>query len=309
MTGRLVALEIAELAAPSYLPAIHAAGGLWAPAGRGVKLRELITEAVERGVRALQLPATDELLAHELPTLEFLFVTGPHPEARWINMLGNLRLLYLESACRGRLDLMALRRLEWLALRDCDQAGMEALAVHHRTVHDLEAVGCPTRDFAPFAALGLRRLALVDCRRLESLGGSEALAPILTGLELSLCPSLRSLDGIEALTNLEVLELASLHQITTLEWVQRLPRLRLLNVFDLKNVETLGPLAGHPSLEFVTFGRTKDLDLEPLASIPNLRLIHTGSYRWNRDVHEFPYLHDFPWGHPLHQEYLRLLHG
>ena len=57
----------------------------------------------------------------------------------------------------------------------------------------------------------------------------------------------------------------------------------------LRNVETLRPLAHHPSLEFLYFGRVRDLDLDPLATIPNLRQILTGAYRWNRDVHSFPY--------------------
>jgi hypothetical protein len=306
--GRLVTLEIPETA-ESYLQAIRAAGGLWAPAGLGIKLRELIWEAKERGVRALQLPATDELLVRELPDLEFLFVTGPPADARWINMLANLRLLYLESQCIGRLDLSALRRLEWLSLRECDQASMGALAVAHPTLHDLDVVGCPARDFAPFAALRLRRLSLVDCRRLESLAGVEALAPTLTALELSLCPSLGSLDGIEAIPNLEVLELYGIRHITRLDWVERLPRLRMLDISDLKNVESLAPLAGHPSLEFVTFGLTKDLDLEPLTAIPNLKLVHTGGHRWNRDPHDFPQLFDLPADHPKVLEYYALKHG
>jgi hypothetical protein len=78
-------------------------------------------------------------------------------------------------------------------------------------------------------------------------------------------------------------------------------------VFDLKNVESLRPLAGHSALEYIGFGRTVDLDLEPLTTIPNLKLILTGSrYPWNRDVHDLPYWHDVPPDDPRRLEWNRL---
>jgi hypothetical protein len=41
--------------------------------------------------------------------------------------------------------------------------------------------------------------------------------------------------------------------------------------------------------ECVMFGRTGDLDLSPLETLPRLKLINTDAYRWNRDLHAFPY--------------------
>jgi hypothetical protein len=41
--------------------------------------------------------------------------------------------------------------------------------------------------------------------------------------------------------------------------------------------------------ECVMFGRTGDLDLSPLETLPRLKLINTGAYRRNRDLHAFPY--------------------
>jgi hypothetical protein len=82
-----------------------------------------------------------------------------------------------------------------------------------------------------------------------------------------------------------------------------LPRLRLLDVFEQKGIESLWPLAGHPPLEFLTFGQVKDLDLEPLGAIPDLKLFLTGRYRWNRDRSEFPFMHDLPADHPARREY------
>ena len=106
-----------------------------------------------------------------------------------------------------------------------------------------------------------------------------------------------------------VVAIEGLRQITALDWAARLPRLRLLDVFEQKGIESLKPLAGHPSLEFLTFGRVKDLDLEPLGLIPNLKLFLTGTYRWNRDLSEFPYMHNLPRDHQVRQEYISLKLG
>ena len=38
----------------------------------------------------------------------------------------------------------------------------------------------------------------------------------------------------------------------------------------------------------VLFSKTKDLDLDPVFSIPHLRLAHTGRAKWNRDWLDLP---------------------
>ena len=60
---------------------------------------------------------------------------------------------------------------------------------------------------------------------------------------------------------------------------------------------------------FLTFGRVKDLDLEPLPQIPNLRLFLTGHYRWNRDLSELPYMHHLAADHPVRRAYYSLKLG
>jgi len=134
----------------------------------------------------------------------------------------------------------------------------------------------------------------------------EERASALLDLSLYALPALDSLRRLEALERLEVLHLDSLRLITSLEDVARLPSLRFLDVFDLKNVESLWPLAGHPTLEYIGFGCTADLDLEPLFTIPNLKLALTGKYRWNRDLHDLPYWHDVPSDDPRRLEWNRL---
>lgn len=295
--------------------AIADAGGLWAvphwKMSRDERLArrdEIIAEIQERHVRALEADIVDEALVEAVPDLEFLSVGRVDVDPRVVVRFGRLRSLGV-AGIKGALDFRDLPDLEWLGINECEPGNLDGLIGGHPRLRSLGVGRYPFADLTPLGRLNLRRLSVGNSRHLTSLHGAASLAPTLEGLDLWMLPALGSLDGIEALTNLEVLELDGLRQITTLDWVQRLPRLRLLNVFDLKNVESLRPLAGHPSLEFVTFGRTKDLDLVPLESIPNLKLILTGSYRWNRDVHAFPYMHDFPSDHPVQQEYARLLHG
>ena len=112
--------------------------------------------------------------------------------------------------------------------------------------------------------------------------------------------------GVEQLSNLEVVSIQGLRHVTTIEWAAELRKMRLLSLFDQKGIESLWPLADHPSLEFVTFGRVKDLDLEPLARIPRLKL-SDGHYRWNRDLADFPYMHELPREHPARREYYGLV--
>jgi hypothetical protein len=113
--------------------------------------------------------------------------------------------------------------------------------------------------------------------------------------------------GIEDLSELEVVRLSGLRNVTTLEWAPNLLHLRLLDVFEQAAIESLWPLADHPALEFLTFGRVKDLDLEPLARVARLKLFLTGNYRWNRPLSDFPYMHELARDDPARAEYAALV--
>lgn len=274
-------------------------GGLWW-ARPPVDGSRVVDEARDRGVRALELQESDIGLVRELPQLEFLNlldVADPEP----LYDLPRLRGLSISGTWHGRIDFRRLPLLESFGVVECprDEGGLETLSDGHPRLRRLEVGRYRHADLRPLARLRLERLHLGYARGFTSLAGADALAETLLGLGLFNCPKLASLDGVEALTRLEALSLERLRHITTLDFVPRLPRLRYLDVFELENVETLSPLADHPSLEFVAFGRVRDLDLDPLARAPRLKLILTGRYRWNRDVHSFPYLHDFPSDHPL----------
>jgi hypothetical protein len=319
-TGRGHHLAMAEGLIRRDLPlawsghrAMAEAGGLWAIPhwlSRWELLRrraELLAEARERGVRALEDDTVDEALVEALPDLEFLRVAGI-AEGRLIERLTGLRLLGL-SAWNGPLDLGRLARLEWLAVGEPEPGDLDSLLPGHPTLRHLRLGRYADVDLAGLERLRLAHLWLGNSRRLASLQGIAALAPTLTGLELWRLPALRSLDGIDALTNLESLVLSSLRSVTTLEWVASLPNLRLLDVLELKSIESLAPLAGHGSLEYLAIPRTRDLDLEPLRSLPKLRVVLAAPGRWRGDGEDLRQLSSRPRDDPEMRRMWRLREG
>jgi hypothetical protein len=272
-------------------------GGLWV-VPQDADPVEVVTDVRNQGLRALEIHRRDLGFLRELPDLAYLHL-GDVYDTRPLHDLERLVGLSV-SSWEGTIDFRAFPELESFHVTECARKpeGLETLLAGHPKLRHLGIGRYRYPDLAPLANLRLERLYLGDSRHLRSLAGAERLAPTLEALDLFISPYLESLDGIEALDGLQALELASLRHVTTLEFASRLPRLRFLSVFDLKNVESLWPLADHPTLEFLAFGRVRDLDLDPLTRIPNLRLVLTGRYRWNRDVHSFPYLHDVPWDHP-----------
>jgi len=297
----------------SHDQAVKEVGGMWAiPHWRMSSLElkrrhhEFLAEARQRNVRAIETEIVDDALVEALPDLEFLQATGI-PDGSVISRLRQLRSLGV-ATWKGHLDFADLPRLEWLGIAECEPGNLDSLVPGHPSLRHLIVGRYPFADLGPLGRLRLRRLSIGNGRRLTSLAGAAALAPALLGLDLWMLPALTSLDGIEALTNVEALILSGLRRITTLDWVEQLPRLRLL-VADLKNVESLRPVTGHPSLEFVIFRRTRDLDLAPLRSLPHLRLISGAPGPWNRELEALPELRKRPPDDPDVFEMRRLWHG
>jgi hypothetical protein len=285
--------------------AIAASGGLWA-ADRDADRKAVVVEARERGIRAFSVQGNVDFIA-ELPELEFLVAMDP-PDVRPIHALPRLRLLSLSGTWGGRLDGSAWPRLEWFSAVETpkDEGGVETLLSGQPGLRSLGVGRYRRADFVGVRGPRLESLAIWDSRALTSLAGIGSLGGTLTALNLAMLPNLSSLDGIESLPLLEVVKLDGIRQVTTLDAVARLPHLRFLDIMDLKTVASLWPLAGHPTLEYVSFGPTRDLDLDPLLEIPNLKLVLTGSHRWNRDVHGLPYWHDCPPDDPRRLEWNRL---
>ena len=283
-----------------------AAGGLWwAPAFADPD--EVISEAHTLGVKALEIQSPDISLLEELPQLEYLTVTDVHDPGP-IHRLENLRGLHVSGTWHGRIDFQRLPRLEWFSVVECppDEGGLDSLYVGHASIRHLAVQRYRHADLTQLRDLKLETLYIGYSRTLTSLDGVEAIGSTLWGLGLYGCSNLATLDGISALPGLVSLELGSLRRITELDFARELPRLRHLDAFDLANVESLGPLADHDALEFVSFGRVRDLDLEPLTRLPRLKLFLTGHYRWNRDIHSLPYAHDLPEDHPAVAEWRSL---
>lgn len=302
-------LQKAEL---RYLPADlreaeEAVGGRWTIPNQR-QPDEIVAECRALGVRSISIGRADELeFLRQLADLEFLYLGDAGP----VTALGSLRKLRSLSivSWKGELDVGAFPELEWLGIGEAPPATLASLRGGHPNLRSLGVGGYPHPDLRPLGALHLERLTMGGSRKLVSLAGIEAHGASLRRLELDRCPNLESLGGIEALDHLEYLELSNLPRITRLDWVHSLPKLRFLNVFDLKNVESLAPLARHPTLEFVGFGRIKDLDLDPLTEIPNLKLFNTGFYRWNRDLKTLPYAHYEPAGSPREAEWTAMAIG
>lgn len=274
------------------------AGGLWfapAPASPAA----VVEEVRQRGIRALETHSRDISFLAGLTQLEFLTVLDvdePSP----IHTLKKLRFLHVAGTWRGNIDFRELPQLEVFSVVECParEGGLETLYSGHAALRVLHIQRYRHADLTPLSRLSLATLGIGYARTLNSLQGLGDLAATLRTLCLHACPNLVSLQGIDVLTGLVSLELGGLRHIRTLEFVRSLPLLRHLDVFELKDVDSLWPLAGHDALEFLSFGRVRDLDLDPLDQLPRLKLFLTGTHRWNRDLHSLPYAHDLPDGHP-----------
>jgi hypothetical protein len=282
-----------------------AAGGLWLVEYRADR-EAVVAEVRERGIRALEVFGDVSFLV-KVPHVEFLVAHDP-PDVAPIHELSKLRLLSFPGTWDGDLDGTTWPVLEWFGANEIPKrgGGVETLFAHpslrslglgRPRIADLQAIAAPRLD----------SLSVGQTSTLSRLSGIERHASTLLDLSLDGLSSLQSLRGLHALDRLEVLHLGDLRRITSLDEVARLQVLRFLGIFHLKNVESLGPLAGHPTLEYIGFGKTADLDLEPLFTIPNLKLILTGrGYGWNRDVHHLPYLDDVPADDPRRLEWNEL---
>jgi hypothetical protein len=289
----------------AYWRAIDEVGGRWSVVGYPTPA-EILAAARERDVRAITLAGEAVSVAAELPGLEFVTVTDP-PDVAPLLGLRRLRALSV-LAWRGRLDGAAWPQLEWFAASSTprDGGGVESLYDHPR-VRDLGLGGVRLHDLAPLTAPSLEVLRLGPSPTLTSLAGIEQHADRLRWVDLERMPKLASLAELASLPALEVLKLSGLKLVTSLEDVARIPGLRMLDIGDQRGIESLAPLAGHPTLEHVAFGRTVDLDLDPLQDIPRLRLVHHGHLSdWHGSRGDVPLLQDLPATDPRVQEWRRL---
>ena len=217
------------------------AGGRWVAFGQPDP-DELVAEIGARGVRSFVTFQQDLSFLRRVPQLEFLVVSSDPRDVAAIHALPNLRSLSFTGTWGGRLDFRAFPKLESFEVVECprDDGGLDTLFAGHSVLGSLAIGRYRHDDLTPLGGLRLRWLALSG--RLTSLAGAGALAPTLERLSLDAAPNLTSLDGIERLSQLEIVEIDGLRHIATVEWAARLPRLLLLDVFDQKGIESLWPL-------------------------------------------------------------------
>ena len=216
----------------------------------------------------------------ELPELQLLsIVAAPLKGALPLEEVAGLRSLKLDSALPRPLDLTSLP-----ALRSCAltwSAGAASL-FDCGELQQLSLAGLKTKRFDRLSRLGeltalrLRGSNIVALKDLSGLGR-------LTHLELVICRSLASLEGIEALGGLRSLTVNEGHKLHDLGPLAALDELEVLNLTDCGELDSLAPLAGLRNLKAVAFAGAKtslrDGDLSPLLELPKLSMVMFGARR------------------------------
>lgn len=284
--------------------ACEAVGGLWAPAHRAD--REAVAKEVSaRGLRGLKVDGGEIGFLSRLPDLEFLVLASVN-----LSHLPPLpRLRYLQvTHWSGRLEI-ELPSVEWFFADEGPRGRSNVEAAYSAPrVRSLWLDGMyRDADLHPVTAPHLEALKLWVSNAVTSLDGIEQHAERLTHLDLFRLPKVASLAPLSRMTSLQTLHLAGMRQVTTLDEVAAIPGLRLLDLFDQKGIESLAPLAGHPTLEHISFGRTGDMDLSPLQEVPRLRQVHHGyKTSWKGTAGDVTQFMETDEDHPDRQAWRRL---
>lgn len=129
----------------------------------------------------------------------------------------------------------------------------------------------------------LRTLRLLEA----DLDDLAVLAPLqkLQVLDLSFCPSLQSLDGLEKLPALRALEVQACYALADLSALAECPALESVRLQSCDQVRDLGPLAPLRGLKQVDLsGCDAVADLAPLGSLPRLEVLNLERCRGVRDI-------------------------
>lgn len=263
------------------------AGGEWV-ADHRADPDDIVREARARGVLALHVDGQDLSFLSELPQLEHLSL-GDVDDVSPALGLTRLRSFSVLSWATGRIDAHAWPGLVRFGVSEPPRGGGGMESVHdHPTVEVIGMRGYGAADLTAITAPRLRELRLSGSR-LQSLAGLERHADTLELLSLFRTPKLTDLTALAAMTRLEVLALEGARGVTRLDEVAAAPGLRLLDVGDQRGIESLAPLAGHETLEFLLFQKTADMSLAALRSLPRLRLVSGHqSKAWDLDLADFP---------------------
>jgi hypothetical protein len=311
MTDVLTALPPSPPARRSELDfAISGAGGMYraAPEAEPDTVAE---ECERRSVRALAIRGSQLPVVSLLPRLEFLDIAGTPDSAAPIAGARALRGLSFSSGWTGPIKAEWLQSLEWLWVGDGRNAdGLAGLLAEHESLHHLGLGLYQGRDLKLLGRLpSLRRVRLVEARRLAGLDGVGAVGGSLAGLDLERCPALSSIGALEEAHGLTYLRLAFCPKVKRVDSLSKLPSLRLLDVQQSSPLETLEPLAGHSGLEVLYLNSVLDGDLDPVALMPRLKIFRAAGAAYNRDKSEFMRAGRIPANDPIFNDLQRLIQG
>lgn len=198
-----------------------------------------------------------------LPSLELL---SP------INQLSQLRYLSIDLSRSARgLDFALLPRLENVALEWFKGAdGLFSL----KELRKLSLFHYPGLDgskrFSAFEKLEELRLSVCALEEIENFRFMTR----LWRLELLRLKRLRSLHGIEPMSELKKLRIESCPNIQTLDPVERLNALEFLWLYDCGKIASLAPIRHLTQMENLLLGGNTNIldgDMQVLESLPNLK--------------------------------------
>lgn len=248
----------------------------WLPGDREVIARSGVRRVEIQGWPGRDLPPLDLP-----PSVEELLVAPINIKSDGsVQHLRHLRSLILGSYARDRIDFTQfpeLRRLDFYWRPGGDTAfanpSIEQLGIRY----------WPYRDLRPLGALArLRELAIGQTRRIHSLEGIEAL-PQLETLELILAPTpidLAALAGAPA--SLRFVGLDGCTKLASLEVLASLPALEVLDLNSTKEIPSIRWLSGHPTLRALFIAGSTNIldgDLSPLFTMPALEEVRVRNRR------------------------------
>lgn len=221
---------------PTLVAELKACGGLWVAGDAYTRASEVVVQARDHRVAALELDFRDLSLLAELPDLLHLEVSSDgRPVLDPVAGLARLRSLTLRpSALRGELDPLAFADLRWLTVPLGGKGGAAVLpsilrghpGLQHLQVRETKATTV-AELVAGFPKLESFAMSYAD--HVRTLGDLSPVAGTLRELDLWMVPAFGSLEGIEVLTGLERLRLHAA-KVTDLAPLDALPRLRHVDV-------------------------------------------------------------------------------
>lgn len=216
--------------------AIRDAGGQWAGSDYYARPTEILAEIERVGATALRVSLRDLAALREVPGLWHLDVgSDGSPALGPVSTLTGLRSLTLSvRGIRGTVELSSLPELRWLTTPLGGKGGapiLASLAQGHPAIEHLRVRETKIRGLHELVVNlpRLRSLSVSYDDFIRSPGDLSSVAETLTELRMRMVPRLRSLEGIEAASRLERLELSA-SAVTDLSPLAALPDLREVDI-------------------------------------------------------------------------------